>query len=896
MPKRAVPLNRYFPAILVALLGLALSVLAQLIFTGMARRDFDAVLAQQAQQYSAAISEDLLRNIETIQAVDSFLTVTDRLSRDRFSSFVHQTEGSISMLFAVEWAPVVKDADRKAVEAQARLEGIDDFTIRDLAPDGRFVPAPSQPDYVPVLFGEPWTTARNRLGFNLMSDAKRREALERARDGNRKIATGRVRLLHDRADQADYGILVFSPVYRTGATDTIAERRANISGYAVGVFRPADIIRSAVRDLSPMPLDLYLYDRSAAPDERFLHFRPASQAKKPTTPLPERELYEGTHWATTLSVAGRQWTLVLTPNRSIGGPSKFYAWTAFAVGLTLTGLMIAYLLAALRHDLRQQRLSAELRDSNALLESEIAERRRVSEHLRDRTYHLGERMREIDCLYALSKLFTERGVDWREVCGRAVDLLSASFPLPDAICARVLLNGEDFRTRNWCDGDLRISHPITVMGEVVGRVELGYLGEAGSEGARSFIADEHNLVADATERLANYAERLHSEEAVLAAKAEAEQANSAKSRFFAAASHDLRQPLQAMHLFLHILRQRLTDPKDADIANKLFEAMQTTDGLLDALLQVAKLDAGTVRPELADFPISDLFDKLSNEYSLLAGRKGLSLRCVGSKAVVRSDPVLLGRILGNLVNNAIRYTDRGRILVGARRRGAWLEIQVVDTGRGIPGDQLQAVFQEFYQIGNSERDRAQGLGLGLAIVERMARLLDHDISVRSQPDKGSAFSVLVPLAAAPAAATEPLPAPGDVIQGGPLVMVIENEVSQLEGLHMLLEQWGCRVVACQSALQAIRHAQGMPTAPALVLTDFRLPGDLTGIDVAKRIAAAAGKPVAAIILTGDTDPHWLQQARQSGYHLLHKPVDPVKLQSLIAGLTQPRHRQRLAAP
>ena len=230
-----------------------------------------------------------------------------------------------------------------------------------------------------------------------------------------------------------------------------------------------------------------------------------------------------------------------------------------------------------------------------------------------------------------------------------------------------------------------------------------------------------------------------------AAMEDACQANAAKSRFLAAASHDLRQPMQALRLYLDTLDRRIDDSLDRRILGGALQALAAGEDLLRNFLDVSVLESGILKPDMSDLPVADVMADLAAECGVLARDKGLELRMVGSNLRVRSDATLLKRLLRNLLTNAIRYTSAGRVVVGCRRKGAFVRIEVWDTGIGIPADQLQAVFEDFYQIGNPERDRTKGLGLGLSVVERAARLLGHQITVTSRPGQGSMFAVTVPL-------------------------------------------------------------------------------------------------------------------------------------------------------
>lgn len=377
-------------------------------------------------------------------------------------------------------------------------------------------------------------------------------------------------------------------------------------------------------------------------------------------------------------------------------------------------------------------------------------------------------------------------------------------------------------------------------------------------------------------------------EAQRLAREAAERANLAKSKFLAAASHDLRQPLQAMRMFVAALARRTRHKQSREIVRHIEDSMEATDSLLSALLDISKLDADMLKPEIADFPIDDLLGRLAAEFEPLAANGGVELRVVGSKATVKSDPVLLDRILRNLVANAVRYTAKGRVLIGCRRQANRLRVEVWDTGPGIPKNQLQAIFEEFHQLGNPERDRTRGLGLGLAIVDRMSRLLGHRVAVTSTVGKGSAFSVEVPCevpcADEPRARAEPVPTTDDI--AGAVVIVIDDERSQLTGLKLVLEGWGCRVLAATGVEGALRQLDGKP--PDLVLADFRLRDNVTGAAVIRRIREHVDAPVPAVILTGDTEPARLREARLSDCALLHKPIDPRKLQAAISRILQRR--------
>lgn len=370
----------------------------------------------------------------------------------------------------------------------------------------------------------------------------------------------------------------------------------------------------------------------------------------------------------------------------------------------------------------------------------------------------------------------------------------------------------------------------------------------------------------------------------------AEAASRAKSRFLAAASHDLRQPMHALSLFAATLVERLRYPEVRQIADQMQASIVSLTSLFDSLLDISKLDAGTIQTRVVSFRLQEIFDNVRRDFSGRATNKGLRFRVVPSNAVVRSDPLLLERIVRNLAANAVNYTNQGGIVIGARRRGKELCIEVWDTGPGIPVDEQQRIFEEFYQIANPERDRSKGLGLGLAIVKRLAELLNHPIAVRSAAGRGAIFAVTVPRGVLrqqhPVDATS---SPRDTLRGSAerLVVLIEDERIIREATQTLLSDWGCKVIASASAADARAQLEEMGRLPDLIIADYRLAGGNTGIDAIQTIRGDSGATIPAVLITGDAATDYLKQAQQQGYPVLHKPVAPAKLRALIATI-QPR--------
>jgi signal transduction histidine kinase len=360
-----------------------------------------------------------------------------------------------------------------------------------------------------------------------------------------------------------------------------------------------------------------------------------------------------------------------------------------------------------------------------------------------------------------------------------------------------------------------------------------------------------------------------------------------KSRFLAAASHDLRQPLHALSLYTAALKLKAASGATGEIVAHIDTAVDSLSALVESLLDISRLDAGVVQVEAQSVSVLALLQRIEANYRPVAQEKGLQLRVEGADALVHSDPVLLERLLRNLVDNAVKYTATGSVTLHAEVHGPAVRIMVRDTGPGIPAAERERVFEEFYQIGNPERDRARGLGLGLAIVRRLAQLLGVEVKLESEPGRGATFMVSVPLAAdARAALRAPAATVASSSRGlaGARILVIDDEPEVRGGMLMLLEHLGCRVAACGGYDEAEQLLNRQALGVDLIIADFRLRQNESGIDTVRRLRARLGN-VPVLLLTGDTAPDRLREAQASGLRLLYKPISPkVLTESMLAAL------------
>jgi len=365
------------------------------------------------------------------------------------------------------------------------------------------------------------------------------------------------------------------------------------------------------------------------------------------------------------------------------------------------------------------------------------------------------------------------------------------------------------------------------------------------------------------------------------AKQEAEEANASKDKYLAAASHDLLQPLNAARLLVATLQESPLDNNSQNMVGRIHTALTSAEELLADLLDISRLDANAVIPEVQSIPIQDVFDTLHSEFLPVAEQAGLELRKLDSSHLIRSDARLLMRILRNFISNAIRYTETGKVLIGCRQRSDHIELVVCDTGPGIAKHQQQEIFREFRQLENAHKARSKGVGLGLAIVERIARMLEHPIGLRSRTNSGSCFYVTVPIARG----TQPQPAPVAEVSNritsleGIRVLVIDNEEPIRDSMSRLLETWGCDTLTAADTAEALQQAERMP--PDLILADYHLDHGETGMGSLEAIQQALQFSIPAIVITADRTDRVRREIANAGATKMNKPVRPAKLRALM---------------
>lgn len=438
----------------------------------------------------------------------------------------------------------------------------------------------------------------------------------------------------------------------------------------------------------------------------------------------------------------------------------------------------------------------------------------------------------------------------------------------------------------------KVSQPVIDLTHGVSRLADGKLSERVRADASGEVGELQRGINRMAETLEAHQNELHLRIAeatteLVDQKQAAEAAVLAKSRFLAAASHDIRQPLHAMSLLVEALKDRVGEGEARRLAENIEASASAMQTLLNTLLDLSKLDAGVIEAHPECMPVMRVLEPVAQQFAPVAREKGLSLRIHPSQLWIYHDPALLGRIVSNLVSNAIRYTDQGGVLVGFRRvQQDWVRLEVWDTGRGIPAQFHDRIFEEYFQLENPERHRDKGLGLGLAIVSRLARLLGGQVMVHSQPNRGSCFQLGIPRCPAPlnrevestSSSAVSLP------MQDALVAFIDDDLTILEAMVEMFDHWGVPLAVGEDADQVRRELEELGQRPSVILSDYRLREGRTGIEAIATLRAAFGEHIPAAVLTGDTGSDTIAALNASGLPVLHKPFKPAKLRAFLTHL------------
>ncbi len=844
--------------------------------------------ARQTDHLSEALKSVHQTYLDDLYAIERLFMASQQVDRDEFAEFVRSMFPRHPGIQALEWVPRVPSAQAGHYRARARAEGFSDFEIWQQGDKGERVAAAPRPDYYPVYYLEPYRGNEAALGFDLASNPVRLEALKRARDTGTPVASARIRLIQEVG--AQFGVLVFLPIYARGAPiDSVEARRTSLAGYALGVFRIGDMVRTAFAASDLKGIQCRIVDEAAPPGEGLLYvqrpdrMRSSGSGKQTEQNLSRSEIYAENR----VEFAGRHWIMQFSPTPGhLAELAPRESGRVLAGGLLFSSLLGTFLLivagrSAMIERIVQQR-TTELSDANA-------QRRQIDEALKESEgRHRAIVDTAVDGIITIDEQATIRsfnpaaerifGYSAEEVLGRNVNMLQ-----PEPYHSQ-----HDQYIRNYLrTGKKKI---IGLGREVVGlrkdKTEFPLdlaVSEVRLDHKRLFTG----IIRDITERKRAEAE-------LQAAKEQAEAASQAKSEFLASMSHEIRTPMNAIIGMAELLVETPLNTEQREYVRIFQSAGDNLLTLINDILDISKLEAGHLELECVPFDLRDLLEKTCEIMALRAHKKGLELAChlvAQTPARLIGDPLRLRQVLVNLIGNAIKFTETGEILIEVRPRiekapgdRAALHFSVADTGIGIPAEKLESIFERFTQVDASTTRQYGGTGLGLNISQRIVQAMGGEIQVESVQGAGSTFAFSVEFQRQ-AEVDKPLQPPPVDMKGLRTLVIDDCQTNRLM-LKEMLSGWGAEVNEAEDGrrgLAELQQAREKETPFDLVLLDCRMP-QMDGFEVARKIQeASAFSGLTLMMLTSDNRAGDIARARELGIAgYMVKPIKREELKKAIA--------------
>ncbi len=855
------------------------------------------IFERQTDHLAQALKEVLNTYLDDLYAIEGLFMASRQVERGEFRAFVQEMFPRHPGIKALEWIPRVPEAEGERYQAMAREDGYVDFRIFELNPRGEPVEAAPRAEYFPVYYLEPHLGNEAALGFDLASNPVRHEALNRSRDLGAPVASARIKLVQDKSEQ--YGVLIVLPIYARGVPlDTVEARRAQLSGFALGVFRVTDLVNTALQSFDVGGISYGLYDDMAPPAERLL-FTSNHQDTSPSEGLPQTSRNASRpalRSESVLEFAQRRWVMEFSP--TAGFLDELELWEAHRIlsgGLLFSSLLGAFLLVWAGRTAMIERMVAErtteLSAANARLASEIDGRRKIDRARKEsEARHRAIVDTAVDGIITIDALGTVRSFNpaAEEIFGYSADEVIG--------CNVKMLQPEPYHSRHdeYLRNYLRTGERkiIGIGREVVGLRKDGTefpLDLAVSE----VLLDDKRLF---TGIIRDITERKQTEADLQAAKEQAEVANRAKSEFLASMSHEIRTPMNAIIGMAELLGETRLEPEQHEYVRIFKSAGENLLTLINDILDISKLEAGHFELEKIDFNLREVLEKTCEILALRAHKKGLELAChLVSDVPVKlvGDALRLRQVLVNLVGNAIKFTEQGEIVVEIRPGSQPQELlfSVSDTGIGIPADKQMTIFERFTQVDASTTRQYGGTGLGLNISQRIVEAMGGKIWVESKSGRGSTFYFTASFEVRPGP-EEPV-APPPVSMQGLRMLVVDDCATNRLVLREVLSEWGAEVQEAHDGKQGLAELQRARNSAApfdLVLLDCRMPG-MDGFDVAQQIqqdSAFGGMTV--MMLTSDNRAGDIARARQLGMAgYMVKPIKRDDLRKAIAAALAETH-------
>jgi len=885
--------TRLFAALAVCLAVVLTVVVFLNIRTGEWKRaqlEFERRTDHLAQALMTALGSysDILYSIEGLFRASQYV------DRSEFAKFVERSLFRYPGIQALEWIPRVPEGQRSLYEANARRDGFADFQLKELNPQGQLIAVLPRKEYFPVYYVEPFVGNENALGFDLASNAARLDAINRARNSGRPVASSRIRLVQEVGRQ--FGMLIFLPIYAGDfSPDSAQARREHLEGFALGAFRIGDMVNAAIKPFESEGIEYTLYDETT-PDGEQLLFTNRSQVRENNRLTPDGDRTESStelHAEAVFTFAERRWAIQFTPTTRYFEDHKPPETRAVLIGgFLFSSLLGTFILVLAGRTATIERVvverTAELSDANTELAKEISERQQTAAALKESE----KRQRAIlDSTVDGVITINEQGIV--QSFNPAAERIFG-YPAAEVIGHNInMLQPEPYRSRH--DEYIR-NYLHTGKAQIIGigREVVG-LHKDGTTFPMDLAVSEVHLRQRRlfTGIIRDITERIQAEADLMAAKEQAESASRAKSEFLASMSHEIRTPMNAIIGMAELLGETPLESEQRQYVRIFQSAGENLLSLINDILDISKLEAGHFELEKIDFDLREIIERTCEILALRAHKKGLELACriiAGTPVNLVGDPLRLHQILVNLAGNAIKFTESGEVVIevkaaaDAETDGAGqLEFSVKDTGIGIPPDKTESIFEQFTQVDASTTRRYGGTGLGLNISRRIVDAMQGRIWVESELDRGSTFyfTAKFDLQVEP---QKRVPSPPIELNELRALVIDDNATNRLL-LREMLAGWGMVVTEAEDGLAGLGALQQAAAAASpfdLVLLDCRMPG-MDGFDVADHIRQDDSyRGMTVMMLTSDNRAGDITKASEhgiSGY--LVKPIKRNDLKNMI---------------
>ncbi|MBU2648947.1 CHASE domain-containing protein [bacterium] len=900
--------SRYSPArrqlVLLVVFGfcLILSLVSFYVVRAWEQTRFEFEFERQARNQANRVNESFQEYQRAVEFVGSFLEHTVGASRKEFKGFAENILATYPGMQAVSWNLRIRDNQRRIYEEAGRKEGFQGFQFTEKGAGGKVVPAATRPEYVVVYYIEPLKGNRAALGFDIASNPQRLRTIEKARDSGKIVVTEKIILVQDKEEQP--GVLILSPLYKHGVPlDAPSKRHVYLEGFSVGVLRIGQVIQKTLFMDSLEWMNLYLFDESNEQGNQLLYYTTGGNSR---SPLHKEQIEAGFHWATQFEVGGRQWKIIMTPSAAYESSRRsLQPWFVLGGMLLFTFFLLLYLQRSFGYT---RNLEKEISEREKAEQALHRYKQQLEDTVRERTNDLGERIKELNCLYGISHLVAQKDISLEDIFQGAVDLIPRSWQYPDITCARVVFKQQqveshalqmtvrNIETAGFQQSAWMQKEYIYVDGQHIGTLEVYYLEKKPARDEGPFLKEERGLLTAVADELGRIIERFRSEKNLKQAKEEAESANRAKSEFLANMSHEIRTPMNAIIGFSEILDSLVIDQKQKNYLSSIQVASKSLLTLINDILDLSKIEAGKLEIVYENTELGLILNEIRQVFGLKIQKKQLDFSIdidPQLPSMLLMDEIRIRQILLNLVGNAVKFTDQGGIFITVKQvrrhpdnRKLDLVIAVKDTGIGIPDDQINVIFESFRQQEGQSNRKYGGTGLGLTISKRLIEMMDGEISVESVVREGTVFYVrLNNVAISEMGAVKAVPDKqfrlNHILFDQTLILVVDDIVSNRDLITELLSRAGLNPMQAEDGQTAVMLAE--EHLPDLILMDIRMPV-MDGYQAQTMIRAnpkTAHIPI--IALTASVDAEEMNRIKEAGFEgFLSKPIDMERLFSEIA--------------